>query len=116
MDKVHILTTCTHCNGAAYLPLAEQLNANGKPYMRHIPCPMCAGSGLASQWVSLQEFAILLVQAVCPHKHTSFHGRMHFSSGEPWDDIHEVCDDCGARLDASTPIDLVHKNETADIP
>jgi hypothetical protein len=42
---------------------------------------------------------MLLQAAQCPHEHTSFHGRMHFSEGEPWDDIHEVCIDCGARID-----------------
>ena len=35
----------------------------------------------------------------CPHLHTSFSGGWHFFDGEPWDDIHEVCDDCGVNLD-----------------
>jgi len=38
-------------------------------------------------------------QAQCPHIHTSFQGGWHFSAGEIWDDITEVCDDCGANLD-----------------
>lgn len=37
-------------------------------------------------------------QAQCPHIHTSFSGGWHFD-GEPWDDITEVCDNCGAVLD-----------------
>lgn len=37
-------------------------------------------------------------QAQCPHLHTSFSGGWHFSEGEPWDDITEICDDCGANL------------------
>ncbi len=39
------------------------------------------------------------LQAICPHLHTTSWGRWHFSEGEPWDDIHELCDDCGANLD-----------------
>ena len=35
----------------------------------------------------------------CPHEHTSFNGSFHFTAGEVWDDITEVCDDCGANLD-----------------
>jgi len=31
----------------------------------------------------------------CPHKHVSTRGRMHFSAGDVWDDIEEICDDCG---------------------
>lgn len=27
---------------------------------------------------------------------------MHFSAGDVWDDIEEVCDDCGAKLDRQT--------------
>jgi len=38
-------------------------------------------------------------QASCAHEHTSFLGGWHFSAGEVWDDINEVCDDCGANLD-----------------
>ncbi len=38
-------------------------------------------------------------QTHCPHLHTSFRGGFHFSSGEVWDDLTEVCDDCGANLD-----------------
>ena len=30
----------------------------------------------------------------CRHLHTHDEGKIHFD-GEPWDDIHTVCDDCG---------------------
>ena len=43
---------------------------------------------------------ITRLQAACPHQHTSFTGGWHFSGGEVWDDLTEVCDDCGANLDA----------------
>ena len=36
--------------------------------------------------------------AQCPHEHTSFTGGYHFVGGDVWDDITEVCDDCGAIL------------------
>ena len=39
------------------------------------------------------------LQAHCPHIHTSFWGGFHFSHGEVWDDITEICDDCGVNLD-----------------
>jgi hypothetical protein len=39
------------------------------------------------------------LQAQCPHLHTSTWGGFHYSAGEVWDDIHEVCDICGANLD-----------------
>ena len=39
------------------------------------------------------------LQAHCLHQHTNTYGGFHFSGGEVWDDITEVCDDCGANLD-----------------
>jgi hypothetical protein len=39
------------------------------------------------------------LQARCLHLHTSFRGGVHFVAGEFWDDLTEVCDDCGANLD-----------------
>jgi len=99
MLKVQVLTTCSFCQGKAYLPLGEALSATGEPYTRYAPCPSCEGSGNCPQWVSLEAFAALLVQHQCPHLHTSHTGRIHFSAGDVWDDIAEVCDDCGAKLD-----------------
>jgi hypothetical protein len=31
----------------------------------------------------------------CPHQHVSTRGGMHFDAGEVWDDIQEICDNCG---------------------
>ena len=39
-------------------------------------------------------------RALCPHLHRSFPGGFHFTNGDIWDDLTEVCDDCGADLDA----------------
>jgi len=36
--------------------------------------------------------------APCEHKHTALQGTYRFTDGEPWDDIAEVCIDCGATL------------------
>ena len=102
MTKVRILTTCEHCNGEAYLPSGEGEDYKGRKYTRYAPCSMCEGSGSQAKWVSLEEFAVLLIHAQCSHAHSSFHGGMHFSAGDVWDDIREVCDDCGANLDKLT--------------
>jgi hypothetical protein len=107
MLKVHILNTCSHCNGKAYLPMGEAKDSHGDKYTRHIPCPFCEGSGNEPKWISLPDFAKLIQQAICPHEHTSFHGNMHFSAGDVWDDIHEVCDDCGANLDRLTQANYI---------
>ena len=82
MVKVHILAQCEHCKDEAYLP-----------------CPQCQGSGNQAKWVSLAELAILLKEIQCSHEHTSLQGGFHFTAGDVWDDITEVCDDCGANLD-----------------
>jgi len=82
MIKVHILAQCEHCKDEACLP-----------------CPQCQGSGNQAKWVSLAELATLLKEIQCSHEHTSFQGGFHFTAGDVWDDITEVCDDCGANLD-----------------
>ena len=99
MVKVHILAQCEQCNGQAYLPAGEGEDHKGQKYPCYTPCPQCEGSGIQPKWVSLPEFVKLLQAAQCPHTHTSYQGGMRFSEGEPWDDIREVCIDCGARLD-----------------
>ena len=96
--KVRILDTCPHCNGQAYLPAGEDVDYKGDKYIRHQPCPHCEGSGRAGRWVEFAEFALLLDQAKCPHKHVSRTGGFHFSAGEVWDDVRDVCDDCGEVL------------------
>jgi hypothetical protein len=32
---------------------------------------------------------------------------MHFTTGDVWDDIYEVCDDCGANLDHPNLADYI---------
>ena len=99
MIKVQVLTQCVHCNGEAYLPMGEAEDSHGNKFIRHIPCPMCKGSGNQPAWISLEDFAKLLVQVQCTHEHTFHQSSMHFSAGDVWDDIEEVCNDCGASLD-----------------
>ena len=109
MIKVHILTTCDHCNGQAYLPLGEAEDYQGRKYIRHIPCTSCEGSGSISKWVSIQEFIVLLTQEQCQHQHSSCRGGFHFSAGDVWDDIQEFCDDCGVNLDRQTLEESISK-------
>ena len=99
MTKVQILTACDYCQGQAYLPDREVEDHLGRKHMRYTPCPMCDGSGKRTIWVDLSEFARLLEQETCPHLRTAYQGGLHFSAGDVWDDIHEVCIDCGANLD-----------------
>jgi len=107
MLKVKILATCSHCNGEAYQPIGEAEDGQGHKYTRHVPCPICEGSGNEPKWVELEIFVKLLQQAVCPHEHTTYQGSMHFSAGDVWDDIQEVCDDCGAKLDHPSLVDFI---------
>jgi len=44
-----------------------------------------------------------LLQKQCIHAHTSSDGYRRFDEGETWDDITEVCDDCGAEVTYSRP-------------
>ena len=99
MLKVHILNKCEHCQGQAYLPNGEGEDYKGRKYTRFAPCPMCEGSGNQAGWITLEEFATLLRQAQCPHEHTSYQGSYHFTAGDVWDNVTEVCNDCGANLD-----------------
>ena len=110
MIKVHILTKCQHCNGEAYLPVGEAERYTGEKYIRHRPCTECDGSGNRPKWVSLAEFEAILAQATCKHLHTSFQGNHHFSGGDVWDDITEVCDDCGANMNQLPDWDSVNAN------
>jgi hypothetical protein len=107
MLKIQILAYCSHCNGKAYIAMGEVEDNQGRKYTRHIPCPYCEGSGNEPKWIGLADFANLLRQAICPHEHTRFQGNMHFSASDVWDDIHEVCDDCGANLDRLTLADYI---------
>lgn len=64
MLKVHILATCSHCNGKAYLPIDEAEDWHGHKYVRYKPCPVCEGSGNQAKWVSLDDFAKILAQPI----------------------------------------------------
>ena len=116
MTKVQILIPCEHCNGQAYLPDCEVEDHLGRKYQRYVPCPMCEGSGQRSKWVSLVDFANLFQQEQCRHLHTSFKGGMHFSAGDVWDDLTEVCNDCGANLDRQPLDEPIHDPQIVDIP
>ena len=107
MLKVHILDRCPYCDGKAYLPMGEATNAKGESYTRYIPCQMCEGTGEHGKWVSLTDFLEMLKQTQCRHEHTSYQGGMHFNAGDVWDDIQEVCNDCGAKLEHQTLGDFI---------
>lgn len=96
--KVQCITQCEHCEGEAYLPAGEAESNTGETYMRYEPCSMCLGSAEQTKWVTLMEFVQLLEAVKCQHEHISSSGGFHFSAGDVWDDIVEVCDDCGTTL------------------
>ena len=99
MLQIHILDRCEFCDGQAYVYACEFVDNNGESYPRYMPCAYCKGSGEPDKWVELSEFVKLLREDECPHEHTSTLGSFHFTAGEVWDDLTEVCDDCGANLD-----------------
>jgi hypothetical protein len=116
MLKVQILTRCDHCKGQAYLPVGEAVDWQGNKYIQHQPCPQCEGSGSQPRWIDLKSFATLLRQASCPHTHISTLGGLHFDEGCVWDDIRDVCIDCGAELDSPTLGDFILDPDDAVIP
>ena len=99
MVKVKVLSKCTFCDGKAYLPAGKDVDYKRQEYERFSPCPKCHGSGMVAKWITLPEFQKLLKEAECSHEHVSQTGGFHFSAGEVWDDIEEVCSDCGEVLD-----------------
>ena len=99
MLKVHILVRCTHCDGQAYIPAREAVDANGNTYIQHNPCLNCQGSGTQESWIDLTKFASLLGEATCTHKQSTLQGAYYFNNGDVWDDIKGVCHNCGANLD-----------------
>lgn len=107
MLSVYIQDRCLYCNGQAYLPAGEATNWKGETYTRYAPCQLCEGTGERGKWVSLTDFLKLLREAQCKHEHTSYRDGMHFSGGDMWDDIQEVCDDCEANLDRQTLCDFI---------
>ncbi len=61
--KVHIRSTCSFCDGEAYLPVRETMSCTGERYTQYHRCSYCLGSGEQDKWVSLREFADLLERA-----------------------------------------------------
>jgi hypothetical protein len=96
--KVRVLDKGEHCGGKACLPIGEDVDWKGEKYMRYLPCAHCEGSGMAGKWLELPEFLAQMEQSKCPHEHVSQTGGFHFGGGEVWDDIQDVCDDCGQTL------------------
>ena len=43
--KVHIRTTCSFCDGEAYLPVRETVSSTGEQYTQHRRCAYCLGGG-----------------------------------------------------------------------
>lgn len=64
MVKVHILSQCEQCQGAAYVPVGEANSYSGETYIQHKPCPGCQGSGRQEKWVSLKTFVEMLEKAL----------------------------------------------------
>jgi hypothetical protein len=107
MLKVHFLDRCSYCGGKAYLPVGETINTKGESYTRYTPCQMCKGTGEHGKWVDLIDFLEMLKQTQCKHEDPSYRGEMHFRAGDVWDDVEEVCDDCGAKLNHQTLRDFI---------
>lgn len=107
MLKVQILDHCSYRDGKANLPVDKATYAKGEPFARYTPCQMCEGTGEGGKWVSLTDFLEMLKQTHFRHEHTSYRDGVHFSAGNVWDDIEEVCDDCGSKLDHQTLGDFI---------
>ena len=61
--KVQVLATYEDCDGEAYVFDRLDTDAGGKPYKRYKPCVGCNGTGKATQWISLSDFADLVERA-----------------------------------------------------
>jgi len=59
--KIHISDTCQCCGGKCRVPVGPDIDANGHPYIRHTDCPVCKGGGRNGRWITIEEFAQLLV-------------------------------------------------------
>jgi hypothetical protein len=97
--KVKILRKCQDCDGQAYLPSCMGVDSRGVEYQRYLPCPTCHGSGNTGKFITLLEFQRLLKEASCQHEHVSQTGGLHFTAGDVWDDLQDICGDCGQVLD-----------------
>ena len=98
MMKVLILDRCEFCDGKAYIFVCEDVDTNGQAFDRYRPCEMCYGSGSLGKWVSLEDFQNELADIQCRHENSSYRGGVHFSAGDVWDDVEEVCHTCNKVL------------------
>jgi hypothetical protein len=60
--KIHILDTCSTCQGQAYVPDGEEVSNTGERYLRHEPCQTCEGSGNQTRWISLDQLVDLIAK------------------------------------------------------
>ena len=58
--KIHILDTCSTCQGRAYIPVGEAFSYTGERYLRHKPCQTCEGSGKQTRWIDLEQLVDLI--------------------------------------------------------
>jgi len=70
MEKVHISTTCEYCHGLCRLPDGQDVDWQGQPFTRYKPCPVCQGGGRQGKWVTLEEFAHMLISLIQPESQT----------------------------------------------
>ena len=96
--KIRVLQKCSACHGESYLPSGETEDYLGRTYVRYKPCPNCQGSGMVGKWADMTEVQQLLEQSQCPHEHISREGSYHNSPDGVWDDVQDVCNDCGQVL------------------
>ena len=66
--KVQIVDVCDYCQGKAYLPYQEAVNANGEKYIQHKACPQCKGTGKSTRWIPIHEFLELLFTTAKEHE------------------------------------------------
>ena len=62
-------------------------------------CPFCQDSVCSATRITLEQLIMLLQAIQCPHAHTSFQGGFHFTAGDVWDDVVEVCDEAIYRVE-----------------
>ena len=70
--KIQILTRCEACGGEAYIQAGEATSYTGERYSRYEPCTSCNGAGRQTRWVSLEEFAQFLEEAVANTRHSDW--------------------------------------------
>jgi len=58
--QVQVFNVCDYCQGKAYLPYEGGTNAKGKSVIRHSACPQCHGTGRSNQWITIEEFILMM--------------------------------------------------------